>query len=294
MMNRLSFNRFAATAALLALLCIPAALAQTQVSRYGSGNAGIKVLFIGNSFTYGVPEIFAALAESEGKKAKIYTAAYPSYTLEEHLKTSSTMSALSREGPWDFVVLQERSHYPVTDPEKMEKACAEFDRKIKSAGAKTVLMMTWADDGDTTYQPVISGAYRKIGSQLNATVVPVGDTFFRVRQSDPSIELYGSDKHHANHSGSFLAACMLYTKLVGDARRVPSGFERQFDVPETAAEKLRAFAADNGTYRNAAVSPARSATRTSAATGTAGGAKGSNVPMRSPGNSRSTVQTYKW
>jgi hypothetical protein len=263
-------------------------LAQTQVSRYGgSGSPGLRVLFIGNSFTYVVPEIFAALAESEGRKPKIYSAAYPSYTLEEHLKTPATMSALTREGPWDYVVLQERSHYPVTDPEKMEQACSELDRKIKAAGARTVLMMTWADDGDSVHQPVISGEYRKIASQLNAIVVPVGDAFFRVKQSDPSIELYGSDKHHANHSGSYLAASMLYSRLVNDARRVPSGSERSFDIPEHTAQKLRAFAAQNANSQSSAVTTSRVAPR-----GTSSGASGNSAP--SAGSSRSTVQTYKW
>jgi hypothetical protein len=84
---------------------------------------------------------------------------------------------------------------------------------IRAAGARTALYMTWARQHVPETQRAITEAYESIGSEIGATVVPVGVAWetFLARCKSPI--LHDKDKSHPTLAGSYLAACVFYAVM---------------------------------------------------------------------------------
>ncbi len=208
----------------------------------------LKVLFIGNSFTasHNMPGIFSDLVKSSGgtRGLKIHMVAFPSYTLREHFEDSRTMHEMEQDGPWDYIVLQERSFFPIIRQKEMESACVDMDRKIRATGARTVLLETWANADQPSDQAIINQCFRNIGRKLSAKVIPAGEAWQRAIGTG---KLYDTDKHHPSQAGSFLVACAVYNSLTGkDVRSVSSDTESGMGLSAGLAKQLKAFASEVG------------------------------------------------
>jgi hypothetical protein len=176
----------------------------------------VKVLFIGNSYTFGndLPTLIAQIAEAAGEPARLDATmiAVGGATLKDHWNTAATRAAV-QQGQWDYVVLQEQSQLPIVDPAEMHRYVRLFDQEIRRAGAKTVLFLTWARQDAPASQQSLTDAYMRIGRELRATVAPVGPAWQRARVARPSLELYEPDQSHPSLAGSYLAACVFYATI---------------------------------------------------------------------------------
>ena len=79
------------------------------MSRTREAKDELRVLFVGNSFTYtnDLPAIVAALAEATGQKQFTYKSiAFPDFSLEDHWQQGEARKAIA-EKRWDFVVMQQ-------------------------------------------------------------------------------------------------------------------------------------------------------------------------------------------
>ena len=209
------------------LLCLLAlsGLAR-RASATGSAPADtIRILFIGNSYTYfnNLPAMLAALAVA-GKqrpvKAEMLTVG--GATLRS-LWDEGTALRRIREGHWTFVVLQEQSTLgamtmvdgvpQVGDPTAFHVSVGRFDAEIKKAGARTLLYLTWARRHHPEAQPLLTDAYRTIGAKLGATAVPVGIAWERALQADSALVLHIADDSHPNPAGTYLAASVFYATI---------------------------------------------------------------------------------
>jgi hypothetical protein len=178
------------------------------------GNAPLRVLFIGNSFTArnDLPGLIARLGEARGKSLQHRLISAGGASLRTHWNAGEARKAI-QEGPYDCVVLQEQSTLPVKNAQRMHENVRLFDEAIKAAGAKTVLYMTWARQDAPESQQAITDAYAGIGRELAATVAPVGLAWQRVlRQHDRPV-LHDKDQSHPTPAGSYLAACVFLAVL---------------------------------------------------------------------------------
>jgi hypothetical protein len=185
----------------------------------------LKILFVGNSLTYvkSLPRQFAYLCQKSGQPLKLYQVVEPSQTLAGHLTSGRVLRLLQTSAPWDYVIIQERSSAPYNDREAMEKSGKILADMARKFGAKPVLLMTWADRGDLRTQRIISQVYKKMGRELNVTVVPDGDLWFTARRQYPALDLYDADGHHPGPRGSFLGALLLFKMLAdGDIEKAPA------------------------------------------------------------------------
>jgi hypothetical protein len=111
-----------------------------------SAEPPLKVLFIGNSYTFvnDLPSLVVSLADAAGGR-KIETGQHlvGGCTLERHVKDKKAVEKI-REKPWDIVVLQEHSLQSTLQPESMYSNARLLDEEIKKRGAKTVFYLTWA------------------------------------------------------------------------------------------------------------------------------------------------------
>jgi hypothetical protein len=169
-----------------------------------------RILFIGNSYTYFNSGIDRQL---RGLAPHIATSviAVGGYTLRDHLNAGAATQSI-RQADWDYVVLQEQSQTPVSDPQKFFEAVRDFDVEVRARGALTILLMTWERPDSINYGVTtanLAAAYQKVGSELDIPVAPAGLAFARSLSERPDLILYSQDGHPTLY-GTYLAACVLY------------------------------------------------------------------------------------
>jgi hypothetical protein len=92
-------------------------------------------------------------------------------SLRTHWNAGEALKQI-QDGRYDRVVLQEQSTLPVKNAKRMHENVRRFAEAIQTAGAKTVLYMTWARRNAPESQQAITDAYTVIGRDLGAMVVP--------------------------------------------------------------------------------------------------------------------------
>ena len=191
-------------------------------------NAAPGVLFVGNSYTYfnDMPSIFASVCAENGVEVRADCVAAGDYSFARFLDPEDEYAKIMEEklssGGFDFVVLQEYSHVPASDPEIFFAGAAALCDKIRKAGAKPVFYETWARaDGDEileTYgwtheeeQTLLRAAYEKAGAENGAILVYAGERFSRAyRAGEP---VFAEDRSHPTEAGSRLVAEEFYKVL---------------------------------------------------------------------------------
>jgi len=199
----------------------------------------LRVLFIGNSYSFHIPKQFEKLAHGEGRKIEVKQVTKGGWTLEKHAASKVTMDKIAN-GHWDVVVLQEQSQIPsfLEDQRKklMDPAVRTLVMAIRKANAIPVFFQTWGrKNGDKenaktfpqdTYQAMqkrlIQGYDKAAGVGGGAWVVPVGQVWSKVRASQNDKELYAKDGSHPAAAGNYLGACVFYVSFYDTLVKKPS------------------------------------------------------------------------
>ncbi|AUB39975.1 Lysophospholipase L1 or related esterase [Nostoc flagelliforme CCNUN1] len=203
----------------------------------GTQQQTIRVLFIGNSYTYvnDLPWLTQQLAESAKETRTLETemVVVGGATLKSHWKGGKALKLLKAKR-WDYVVLQEQSTLPITNPKEMYKYASLFDAEIKRVNSQTVFYLTWAKQNQPETQQILTDSYMTIAKELKAKVAPVGIAWQKVQKANPKLNLYSPDESHPSPIGSYIAACVFYTifyqnTAVGLSRRI---YSSQFSTPQ--------------------------------------------------------------
>ena len=119
-----------------------------------------------------------------------------------------------RDEHWDYVVLQEMSHGPITTPMRFFSSVEQLCKQIRECGAVPVLYATWAyqkGGGKLTakgwdYDEMahkLHDAYHKAAQKNHALVADVGQLFYELSAAQ---DLYAGDGVHPSELGSHIAA----------------------------------------------------------------------------------------
>ena len=116
----------------------------------------MKVLFIGNSYTYfyDMPKLFEAECRERGAECDVDSVTAGGYTLEQFLSDGNEFGRRAKEllhqKKYDYVVMQEQSVRPASDPELFLDSLRRLMVFVRENGAKPVLYETWgrADHSD--------------------------------------------------------------------------------------------------------------------------------------------------
>lgn len=220
-----------------------------------------KCLFIGNSYTdfNNLPSLFKQLSASGSKIVYTEMSAPGGYTLEGHTQLQTTLDKINSRS-WNFVILQEQSQYPVIPYYRNTStipSARKLDSLVRLRGAATMFYMTWGrkyggmqcinsycSTNFLNYfhmQDSLSAAYTMAASMLNSQLAPVGLAWKRARSIDTTVELFDPDNSHPSLKGSYLAACVFYTKIFGIS---PVGLTYYAGLPQNEAHWLQQVAAD--------------------------------------------------
>lgn len=193
----------------------------------------MDVLFIGNSFTYfnDMPYTFLNMLKTFDESSKVETIAYGGYSLSQYADENTEIGKMviskivSYE--WDYIVLQEQSLLPCTDALEFKASVKKIAKIASTVDAKILLYQTWAYEDGTdklgstgmTYGDMaqrLRNAYFEAAKEINGTVAPVGELFYKVHNSEHITALINRDDgYHPSSSGSYLAACVIFKVMTG-------------------------------------------------------------------------------
>ena len=175
----------------------------------------MRILMLGNSFisTNNMPQM---LSELTGAEVVYHTrgGARLSEQLNPNTKLGERTQAALVEERWDYVVLQEMSHGPITAPNSFFSSVEQLCGQVRANGAVPILFATWTyqkggaklTDKGWDYDEMaqkLSEAYHKAALENNALIADVGRRFYE--WSDPQ-DLYAADGVHPSELGSHIAA----------------------------------------------------------------------------------------
>lgn len=187
----------------------------------------VRVLFIGNSYTYfnNLPEVFSKLVDASHLKKVEYAMQAPGgWRLQDHWDHGTALKAIQSQ-KWDYVVLQDQSQLGdnhvidgkprITTDDNFLPAAINFAKAVQASGATPVFYLTWAKKAIPQDQAWLDNAYFRAARETKSVVAPVGVAWADVRDKAPFIELYIEDGSHPSTAGSYLAACVLYATIIG-------------------------------------------------------------------------------
>jgi hypothetical protein len=207
-------------------------LARGDLALARSSRSGLRVLFVGNSFTFrnGLAAMVHDLAVYDPGGPQLFAVEYagPGWTLE-NAAASTGLKRLLKNVRWNVVVLQEQSQLLSFPRADWERETYPFAHKLHDAvsheGARTLLFMTWGyrlgdrgnlpDDTFLAMQERLAQGYGELAAELPATLAPVGLAWAEALRERPGLALWASDGKHPNEAGSYLAACVFYKALTG-------------------------------------------------------------------------------
>ncbi len=173
----------------------------------------IRVLFLGNSHTRlnDVPGMVKLLAETDGANHRLAVSSLIDANLDALARRGESFATLGA-GKFDVVVLQGAMVSSSHKYKYSQKSAIDLATAARKAGARVLLYAEWPRRGwdETEYTLDV---YRQIAAASKAEIVPVGRVWDRVLAASPKLELWNPDGNHASPSGSYLAACSLYSAI---------------------------------------------------------------------------------
>jgi hypothetical protein len=184
-------------------------------------NSPMRLLFLGNSFTYyngGLETHLRLLAQSAKTPLLMET--------DRVTKGGATLKILQgipevhtaiKNGRYDWVILQDDiPEFVDHDLSHLAEEVRRFQNEIKPTGARTALFMAWP------YQRLnwvsleqIENAHRAVGREQGIPVAPVGSAFHHSLLMQPSLGMLGRDHEHETIHGTYLAACVILATVTG-------------------------------------------------------------------------------
>lgn len=210
-------------------------------------NGAMRVLFIGNSFTYAndLPGQLRSLAAAGGQKLE--TRQYAPGGAYLHQAATNAQVDKLLQTHWDHVVLQEQSQsaaYEEPRRSKTQPAIVKLMAVAAMQQSPPLLFETWADSGTDYFsmQLRLDNGFDELVGATGITPVPVNKAWRRARKAHPEIDLWIADGHHPSVAGTYLAACVFYKLFF---QRSPRGNTYLAGLSPEIAATLQGLAAGN-------------------------------------------------
>lgn len=192
----------------------------------------VRLLFIGNSLTYGndLPGLVKQVAIAAGQPAPtVKMVASGGYNLEDHWNDGAARKALA-EGRWDYVILQQGPSSLSASQKDLLTWTRRFAPEIRRAGGRPALYMVWPEKARLAVWRDVGIAYAAAAADVDGLLLPAGDAWRLAWQREACLPLYGRDDFHPSPLGSWLAALVTYHGVYGSSTvNIP--------LPSTAARE---------------------------------------------------------
>ena len=229
--------------AIFVAVCLGGALLRGATTK-PSKKTPVRVLFLGNSYTYGnkLPQVVAALAAADktARPLEVKMVAGGGKNLVWHAGNKASQEAIVAGG-WDYVVLQDQSLTPTLMPDRTRQGAVALDAAITKAGGKTMFFMTWqrrpTPELLKKYPDMHkrnSKTYMDVGRELKAAVAPVGYAWKMACDANPNCPLYAKDNSHPSRMGTYLTACVFYSMIYN---KPPTGLPAKVTISKSGKHR---------------------------------------------------------
>lgn len=208
----------------------------------------MKILFIGNSYTYynNLPQLLENLINENEMDIEIDSLTVGGRKLYENLSLDDEkyieLCNLLTKNSYDILFLQEQSFLPLLDYCTFEKGVADLINLIKAK--RNILYVTWGrKDGanilkeygltNETMTIKLNTAYQKVAFEYNCETSLVGLYFNYITSHYPILNLYDDDLSHPSYLGSCLAALIHYKTIFKTLPNVYSTLKIDNEILET-------------------------------------------------------------
>lgn len=206
----------------------------------------IKVLMVGNSFTYrsassdSVELILEEIAEQNNKNIDVTTIAYGGAYLSYYAFWSDVyweyydkLLSTLREQQFDYIVLQDQTKCAIEKYESdMLPAAKQLYKYIYTYqnNAKVLLYETagYVDGTNTVvdgkaqwltikeFQERTLYGYTRLQHELNVSMIPVGMRVYHANELYPTIDMVDVDLRHPSYAGYYITALSIYYEIYGE------------------------------------------------------------------------------
>ena len=178
----------------------------------------LKILFVGNSYTYyeQMPKMVAHISKNTKTKLITQMSAPGGARLREHwlgLRGMKTKE-LIKKGNYDIVVLQGQSMAALRRPDTLRKYAKLLSSFIKEHHAKPYFYGTWARERTPELQKKITKVYEEIAHSNKSRLVFVGEAWAYAKKLRPNIRLHTQDGSHPNKLGAYLTATVFAATIL--------------------------------------------------------------------------------
>lgn len=200
----------------------------------------LRVLFVGNSYTYGynLAHIVSIISQETSTMLVTRKSTIGGASLREHWKGGRELETkrMIAEGNFDAVILQDFSMSAIHTPDSLLKFVKLFAEYNSTFGAKTYLFNTWAREKVPQYQDEIDSLYAQAARENNAIRIPVGAAWALAQDLRPMVDLYTSDGSHPNELGTLLSASVFVRCLSGE---LPEIMPTLYRIEDAHGETVR-------------------------------------------------------
>jgi hypothetical protein len=218
-----------------------------------AGGQSLRLLFIGNSYTYynGLPELVKALGDSAGMRGlEVESVTFGGVSLQDHWQEGTARARLANEH-WDIVVLQQG---PSSLPESRDLLldyATRFSQEIRQAGGRPAFYSVWPEQSRPQDFDGARDSYTIAADSLHGMLFPASEAWRAAWRRDGSLVLYGPDGLHPTRLGTYLVGLVVVGTLTG---RTPVGLPARIevggpagytlDVPAATAQRLQLAAGE--------------------------------------------------
>jgi hypothetical protein len=200
----------------------------------------MKVLFVGNSYTYGynLPHIVSIISKETSTLLITRKSVIGGASLKEHWEGGRELNTrnMIAEGDFDVVVLQDFSMSAMNAPDTSLKYIRLFSEFIRSHGAEPYLFNTWAREKVPQFQAEIDEMHEQAARENGAINVPVGPAWELAMDLRPSVDLFTSDGSHPNELGCMLTASVFVRTICGE---LPDILPSLYRIEDAYGETVR-------------------------------------------------------
>lgn len=200
----------------------------------------IKVLFIGNSYTYveNMPDLFRHIADSAGYKVKTQMFAPGGVSVgdisqgtQAHMNNPLVYENI-RSDKWDYVVLQDNQGRFVLDYGQFPSSSLVIQGHLQirdsvlknNPCAKMIWFAGWGVKngyppyGNTGIEMInrIAANYQFLNDTAHQIIAPIGGAWKKIILTNPSFDLFSADEMHPSLEGAFLTANVIYSTIFKD------------------------------------------------------------------------------
>ena len=212
----------------------------------------MKVLFIGNSYTYynELWNIVKDIYKTQGVDIEVDHHTIGGATLNqlffEDVESKKIIEDKVNNNTYDYMIIQEQSVRPVVDTQLFFESVIKIDNICKEKNINLILYETWGrkegcfvlDEIKRTSEQMgkeLINAYSEIANKLNNKVSHVGKVFNYINKYHNDIELYTEDKSHPSYEGSLISAIVHYMTI---ENKTPIFTNNIFNVNEETLKLL--------------------------------------------------------